>query len=57
VWDLAEGGRSGWVVPMGASGTAGHPHHLDQLPLWLDARLAPLVTDPSRLAADPDVGD
>ncbi len=42
VWDLAGLDRSGWVVPLGASGDPASPHHHDQLDAWLDARLLPL---------------
>ncbi|MGW3391984.1 penicillin acylase family protein [Streptomyces cinereoruber] len=45
VWDLADRERSGWVVPFGASGVPGDPHHQDQLPLWLRGELAPVTTD------------
>ncbi|MEU6978033.1 penicillin acylase family protein [Streptomyces sp. NPDC046371] len=45
VWDLADRERSLWVVPFGASGVPGDPHHRDQLPLWLRGGLAPVVTD------------
>ncbi len=45
VWDLADRTAGGWVVPMGASARPGDHHHLDQLPLWAEARLAPIVTD------------
>jgi penicillin amidase len=45
VWDLADRTAGGWVVPMGASAVPGDPHHVDQLPLWAEARLAPIVTD------------
>ncbi|MFF2570711.1 penicillin acylase family protein [Streptomyces sp. NPDC058084] len=45
VWDLADRERSLWVVPFGASGVPGDPHHRDQLPLWLRGELAPVVTD------------
>ncbi|MER6095704.1 penicillin acylase family protein [Streptomyces sp. NPDC001728] len=45
VWDLADRGRSRWIVPFGASGVPGDPHHLDQLPLWLRGELAPVTTD------------
>lgn len=38
-WDLAGQHRSGWVVPAGASGDPGSPHHHDQQQAWLDARL------------------
>jgi penicillin G amidase len=53
VWDLADRTAGGWVVPMGASGVPGEPHHLDQLPLWAEAELAPIVTDWDRLDLDP----
>jgi penicillin amidase len=45
VWDLADRATSGWVVPLGAAGDERSPHHHDQLPLWQDAELAPLVLD------------
>ncbi len=45
VWDLADRGSSRWVVPHGASGTPGSPHHRDQQPLWLAGELAPVITD------------
>ncbi|MFI1367266.1 penicillin acylase family protein [Streptomyces griseochromogenes] len=45
VWDLARRENSRWVVPFGADGVPGTPHHRDQLPLWLKGELAPVVTD------------
>ncbi|MFD7324531.1 penicillin acylase family protein [Streptomyces sp. NPDC059875] len=45
VWDLADRDNSLWVVPFGASGVAGDPHHRDQLPLWLRGDLAAVTTD------------
>ncbi|MDO9457745.1 penicillin acylase family protein [Nocardioides sp.] len=53
VWDLADRTAGGWVVPMGASAVPGDPHHLDQLPLWAETRLAPIVTDWTLLTLDP----
>ncbi|MCW2815320.1 MAG: peptidase penicillin amidase [Nocardioides sp.] len=53
VWDLADRTAGGWVVPMGASAVPGDPHHLDQLPLWAEARLAPIVTDWDLLTEEP----
>jgi penicillin amidase len=41
-FDLADRSASGWVVPMGASGVLGDPHHHDQLPLWQRGELAPV---------------
>jgi len=45
VWDLADRTAGGWVVPVGAHGLPGNPHHHDQLPLWAAGELAPIVTD------------
>ncbi|WP_069773412.1 penicillin acylase family protein [Streptomyces sp. LUP30] len=56
VWDLARREDSLWVVPFGASGLPGHPHHHDQLPLWLKGELAPVVTDWARLKKESDHG-
>jgi penicillin amidase len=55
VWDLARREDSRWVVPFGASGVPGSPHHRDQLPLWLAGDLAPVVTDWDRLTKETDV--
>ncbi|MFH8835717.1 penicillin acylase family protein [Streptomyces sp. NPDC017868] len=52
VWDLADRERSRWIVPFGASGVPGDPHHLDQLPLWLRGELAPVTTDWNRLTEE-----
>ena len=52
VWDLADRARSGWVVPMGASGDPRSPHHLDQLEAWAEARLLPVELDWDRLKPD-----
>jgi penicillin amidase len=43
VWDLAGLDRSGWVVPMGASGDPRDPHHRDQMASWTEATLLPVV--------------
>ncbi|MEU9308279.1 penicillin acylase family protein [Streptomyces sp. NPDC048256] len=54
VWDLARREDSLWVVPYGASGLPDHPHHHDQLPLWLKGELAPVVTDWAQLKKESD---
>lgn len=41
-WDVADRNNSAWIVPLGASGVPGDPHHHDQLPLWLRGELAPV---------------
>ncbi|MER6733563.1 penicillin acylase family protein [Streptomyces puniciscabiei] len=53
VWDLADRAGSRWVVPFGADGVPGAPHHHDQLPLWLKGELVPVVTDWTLLTPDP----
>ncbi|MFB9352541.1 penicillin acylase family protein [Streptomyces heliomycini] len=55
VWDLADRENSRWVVPLGASGVPGSPHHRDQQPLWLAGDLAPVLTDWARLTKETDV--
>ncbi|MAS53281.1 MAG: penicillin amidase [Pimelobacter sp.] len=45
VWDLADRTAGGWVVPTGASGAPGDPHHHDQLEAWARGELVPIVTD------------
>ena len=52
VWDLADRRKSRWIVPFGASGTPGHQHFADQLPLWTAGELAPVVTDWPELIKD-----
>ncbi|MEU2231723.1 penicillin acylase family protein [Streptomyces vietnamensis] len=52
VWDLADRERSRWIVPFGASGVPGDPHHRDQLPLWLRGGLAPVTTDWQKLTKE-----
>jgi penicillin amidase len=53
VWDLADRSASRWVVPFGASGRPGDPHHVDQTGLWAAGELVPVVTDWDRLVPDP----
>ncbi|MBO4260797.1 penicillin acylase family protein, partial [Streptomyces griseorubiginosus] len=55
VWDLARREDSRWVVPFGASGVPGSPHHRDQLPLWAEGDLVPVVTDFEQLTKESDV--
>ncbi|MFW6690522.1 GNAT family N-acetyltransferase [Streptomyces sp. MAR4 CNX-425] len=45
VWDVARREESRWVVPFGASGVPGSPHHRDQLEPWLRGGLVPVLTD------------
>ncbi|CAL9509205.1 penicillin acylase family protein [Streptomyces griseomycini] len=57
VWDLARREDSRWVVPFGASGVPGSPHHRDQQPLWLAGDLVPVVTDWDRLHKETEETD
>ncbi|WP_327064707.1 penicillin acylase family protein [Kitasatospora sp. NBC_01302] len=52
VWDLGRREDSRWVVPFGAHAVPGHPHHRDQLPLWLSGALVPVITDWNRLTKE-----
>ena len=45
VWDLADRRRSGWIVPLGASGHPASPHFRDQTADWATARLQPVIDD------------
>jgi penicillin amidase len=42
VFDLADWDRSGWIVPLGASGDARSPHFADQQAAWANAELVPM---------------
>ncbi|MEV1072337.1 penicillin acylase family protein [Micromonospora parva] len=54
VWDLARRSDSRWVVPLGACGVPGDPHHDDQSRAWLAGELLPVVTDWEQLAEERD---
>ncbi|MEO3764753.1 penicillin acylase family protein [Streptomyces sp. B5E4] len=45
VWDVARRDQSRWVVPFGACGVPGAPHHRDQLAPWQRGELIPVHTD------------
>ena len=42
-FDLADWDRSGWVVPLGASGHPGSAHYADQVMAWQEVRLLPMT--------------
>ncbi|RKN30561.1 penicillin acylase family protein [Micromonospora musae] len=52
VWDLGDRDRSRWVVPFGACGVRGDPHHHDQTPAWLAGDLLPVTTDWDQLTEE-----
>jgi penicillin amidase len=51
-FDLADWERSGWVVPLGASGHPGSPHYADQAGAWADVRLLPMRYGWERITRD-----
>jgi penicillin amidase len=52
VFDLGDWNASAWIVPLGASGHPGSPHHADQAQDWGDVRLRPMRYDWSRIRAE-----
>ncbi|MFF0366088.1 penicillin acylase family protein [Micromonospora sp. NPDC005087] len=54
VWDLARRDDSRWVVPLGACGVPGDPHHDDQSPAWLAGELLPVTTGWEKLTEERD---
>ncbi|PWR11365.1 penicillin amidase [Micromonospora acroterricola] len=54
VWDLARREDSLWVVPLGACGVPGDPHHDDQSRAWLDGTLLSVTTDWDQLTEERD---
>lgn len=51
-FDLSDWEASGWVVPHGASGHAGHAHWADQMPAWAECRLLPMRYDWTRVRTE-----
>ncbi|WP_410808904.1 penicillin acylase family protein [Micromonospora sp. 067-2] len=56
VWDLRRRQDSRWVVPLGACGVPGDPHHDDQSAAWLAGELLPVTTDWDQLTEEPEHG-
>jgi penicillin amidase len=54
VFDLADWGRSAWVVPLGASGHPGSPHYADQATIWGEVQLLPMRYDWTRISREAD---
>ncbi|MET8231677.1 penicillin acylase family protein [Micromonospora sp. NPDC005298] len=54
VWDLARREDSRWVVPLGACGVPGDPHHDDQSAAWLAGELLPVTTNWDHLVEETD---
>jgi penicillin amidase len=49
VFDLGDWERSGWIVPLGASGDPSSPHYADQAADWAAVRLRPMPYDWTRI--------
>jgi penicillin amidase len=52
VFDLGDWERSGWIVPLGASGHPASPHYADQVQDWADVRLRPMRFGWERIRQD-----
>jgi penicillin G amidase len=52
VYDLADWNNSWWVVPLGSSGHPGSPHYADQMQLWADVGMYPMLYDWGKIRAD-----
>jgi penicillin amidase len=52
VFDLGDWERSGWIVPLGASGHPGSPHYADQAADWSAVRVRPMRYAWERIAAE-----
>ena len=52
VFDLGDWDNSAWVVPLGASGHPGSPHYADQLSIWSEVRLVPMLYDWGKIKSE-----
>lgn len=52
VFDLGDWSNSAWVSPLGASGHPGSRHYTDQVEVWGDLRLVPMLYDWQRIVAE-----
>jgi penicillin G amidase len=52
VFDLGDWERSGWIVPLGASGHPGSRHYADQTADWATVRVRPMRYGWARIAAE-----
>ncbi len=44
-FDLSDWSNSRWVVPLGVSGHPGSPHYTDQMPVWEQVQMVPMLYD------------
>jgi len=51
-FDLSDWSNSGWIVPLGASGHPGSSHYADQMPVWREVQLTPMLYDWRRIAEE-----
>jgi len=52
VFDTVDWDNSRWVTPLGASGHPGSPHYTDQMPVWADTKLVPMLYAWDRITAE-----
>ena len=52
VFDAGDWDNSAWITPLGSSGHPGSPHYADQLPIWADVQLIPMLYHWGRIAAE-----
>ena len=52
VFDLSNWNESKWVVPLGSSGHPASPHYTDQLPIWADNKLIPMIYDWNQISKE-----
>ena len=52
IFDLADWNNCLWVVPFGGSGHPGSKHYIDQLPVWSDSKLIPMLYDWKRIKSE-----
>ena len=51
VFDAGDWNNSAWIISLGASGHPGSPHYADQMPIWGEVELIPMLYDWDRIAA------
>jgi penicillin amidase len=52
VFDLSDWDRSGWAVPLGVSGHPGSSHYTDQVAVWSDVNLIPMLYGWDRIQSE-----
>lgn len=52
VFDTSDWDRSGWIIPLGASGHPGSPHYADQAAIWVQVELIPMTFSWNHIQAE-----